>query len=402
MTKIDVVVVGIGPAGAMTLLRLAELGINAVGIDSKSEIADKLCTGIIGWECSQRFPADSEIIHYVSSSATVVSPAGMKMKISSSKPQAVILDRVSYIQSIATKAMNLGSKILLKNTVVSVSVKDTGVEILTDQGECFSSQIIVVATGFYSPILKNLGVANQVSSHDYMVASQAMVKTNDTKEIQVFVGEQKVPGSFAWLVPTSEQTALVGMFTKFRLQGHMSQLIKRLSEDGIVDSVIKSHSQWGIPLRPLDRTFSDRLLVVGDAAGLVKPATGGGIYYSFLSGEIAAEVIRDAIEVNSFSPKTLSSYQTKWKAVLNNEIQIGLNVRNLFESFSDEQIEILFSYLRKSDLLSELTNSPEMSFDWHGKVISHFMRNPSLWKLMNSFGPIAQTMLSLARQKNII
>ena len=51
MNKIDVVVIGIGPAGAMTLLRLAELGIGAIGIDSKSEIADKLCTGIIGWEC---------------------------------------------------------------------------------------------------------------------------------------------------------------------------------------------------------------------------------------------------------------------------------------------------------------------------------------------------------------
>ena len=85
--------------------------------------------------------------------------------------------------------------------------------------------------------------------------------------------------------------------------------------------------------------------------------------------------------------------------MLNNEIQIGLNARKLLESFSDDQIEVLISHLSKSDFLNDLTNSSVMSFDWHGRVISHFLRNPSLWKLMNSFGPIAQTVLSLVRQK---
>ena len=399
MNKIDVVVIGIGPAGAMTLLRLAELGISAIGIDSRSEIADKLCTGIIGWECSQKFPPDPQIIHSASNCATVVSPAGMKMKVTSSNPQALVLDRVSYIQSFATKAQMLGAKILLENTVVSVSIKDNGVEVQTDRGESFFSKIIVVATGFYSPILESLGIVNQTFRDDHMVASQATVKIKDLKEIQVFLGEQIVPGSFAWLVPTSEETALVGMFTKFRLQGHMTHLIKELSNDGIIDSVIKSQSQWGIPGRPLDQTFSDRLLVVGDAAGLVKPTTGGGIYYSFLSGEIAAEVIRNAIQSNSFSKKSLSAYQRNWKSVLYDEIQIGLNMRKVIESFSDEQIEVLMSHLIKSKFLNKLTDSSDMSFDWHGKVIAHFLSNPPLWKLMNSFGPIVQTMLSLVRQK---
>ncbi|MBH59419.1 MAG: hypothetical protein CMO19_03245 [Thaumarchaeota archaeon] len=399
MNKIDVVVIGIGPAGAMTLLRLAELGIGAIGIDSKSEIAEKLCTGIIGWECSQKYPPDSEDVHYVSNSATVVSPVGFKLKIKSSIPQAVVLDRVSYIKSIAAKAQLLGSKILLDNNVVSVSVKDTGVEIITDKGESFISKIVVIATGFHSPLLKDLSIIKKDVRQEYMVASQAIVRVNDIEGIQVYLGKQNVPGSFAWLVPTHEQNALIGMFTRSRLQGHMNKLITELSKDGIVDTVIKSHSQWGIPAAPIGRTFSDRLLVVGDAAGLVKPTTGGGIYYSFISGEIAAEVICDAIESDSFSYKTLRSYQTKWKTVLNNEIQIGLNARKLLESFSDDQIEVLISHLSKSDFLNDLTNSSVMSFDWHGRVISHFLRNPSLWKLMNSFGPIAQTVLSLVRQK---
>ena len=218
MNKIDVVVIGIGPAGAMTLLRLAELGIGAIGIDSKSEIADKLCTGIIGWECSQKYPPDSEDVHYVSNSATVVSPVGFKLKIKSSIPQAVVLDRVSYIKSIAAKAQLLGSKILLDNNVVSVSVKDTGVEIITDKGESFISKIVVIATGFHSPLLKDLSIIKKDVRQEYMVASQAIVRVNDIEGIQVFLGKQNVPGSFAWLVPTHEQNALIGMFTRSRFR----------------------------------------------------------------------------------------------------------------------------------------------------------------------------------------
>ena len=400
--KIDVAVVGIGPAVAMTLLRLAESGINAVGIDSRTVIADKLCTGIIGWECSQKFPPDRAMIHYISKSATIVSPNGTKTQISSLKPQAVILDRISYIQSFVHKARDLGSQILLDNTVIDVSIKKDGVEILTDKGRRFHSKIIVLATGFHSPVLKSVGVIKKNFKPDYMLASQAIVHLNDTKGIQVFLGKDKVPGSFAWLVPTSKKFGLLGMFTKFRLQGHMTNLINQLFRDGIIDSVVKPHSQWAIPARPLRKTFSDRSLLVGDAAGLVKPTTGGGIYYSFLSGEIAAEVIRDALPGNQFSAKTLSSYEAKWKSVLNNEIQIGLRMRNLIESFSDEQIEILLSHIEKSGLLSTLLNSSDMSFDWHSKAILHFLSNPSLWKLMNSFGPVAQTMLYLLRHKSLM
>ena len=74
-------------------------------------------------------------------------------------------------------------------------------------------------------------------------------------------------------------------------------------------------------------------------------------------------------------------------------------MRKVIESFSDEQIEVLMSHLIKSKFLNKLTDSSDMSFDWHGKVIAHFLSNPPLWKLMNSFGPIVQTMLSLVRQK---
>ena len=54
-----------------------------------------------------------------------------------------------------------------------------------------------------------------------------------------------------------------------------------------------------LPLGPVTRTYADRVVAVGDAAGLVKPTTGGGIYYGLLSGSIAAEVLGDALQGES-------------------------------------------------------------------------------------------------------
>ena len=51
-----------------------------------------------------------------------------------------------------------------------------------------------------------------------------------------------------------------------------------------------------LPLGPIERTYATRLLAVGDAAGLVKATTGGGIYYSLLSGRLAADVLADALQ----------------------------------------------------------------------------------------------------------
>jgi len=69
-----------------------------------------------------------------------------------------------------------------------------------------------------------------------------------------------------------------------------------------------------IPLAFLAQTFGERLLVVGDAAGLTKPTTAGGIYYSLLSAELAASTAQRATEGQEYSAKFLSQYQRAWKA----------------------------------------------------------------------------------------
>jgi flavin-dependent dehydrogenase len=97
-----------------------------------------------------------------------------------------------------------------------------------------------------------------------------------------------------------------------------------------------------LPLSALPRTYAPRLLVVGDAAGLVKPTTGGGIYYSLVSAALAAETLAPALEDDRLDADALAVYQQRWRQRLGPELQTQLALRMLAQRMSDADIDSLF------------------------------------------------------------
>jgi flavin-dependent dehydrogenase len=95
-------------------------------------------------------------------------------------------------------------------------------------------------------------------------------------------------------------------------------------------------------LSTLPRTFGDRLLAVGDAAGLVKPTTGGGIYYSLVSAAIAAETLELALRHDRLEAEALQVYQQRWRQRLGPELHAQLALRMLAQRMSDSEIDALF------------------------------------------------------------
>ncbi|MEE9173415.1 MAG: NAD(P)/FAD-dependent oxidoreductase, partial [Thermoplasmata archaeon] len=79
--------------------------------------------------------------------------------------------------------------------------------------------------------------------------------------------------------------------------------------------------------------------MVGDAAGQVKPTTGGGIYYGLLCAEIAADTLNGALAGNDLSAENLAEYERRWKKKLGRELRVGYWARKLYERLSDGQID---------------------------------------------------------------
>lgn len=399
MIVYDAIIVGAGPAGNMAALKLSQSGQKVLVIDYRERIGDKLCTGIIGSECAREYPPNESLIWHEASGAAVVSPLGTKYAVSKSSPQAYVIDRVTYIQSFADKAMESGAEYLLGTRVTDVQIGSSEVKVtaLRDSiSETYTSKVIVVGSGFGSPVLRMAGLSNGKNS-DYILGCQAIVTTQNLKQTEVYVGSQVAKGSFGWLVPIANDQALVGLALRERQNGHMDSFLDNLSSEGHIKSVDSEPNPWGIPIRPISKTYGDRVLAVGDTAGLVKPTTGGGIYYALKSGEMAASAIVKASQSNDFSARSLSGYEKEWKSIFGRELRIGYYARQLFEMLNDDQIERLLDAFLSGESMKSLIEADDFSFDWHSHIILKALRYKTLAALLMSFGPAIVTKLARIR-----
>ncbi|MEO5741095.1 MAG: lycopene cyclase family protein, partial [Vicinamibacterales bacterium] len=152
-------------------------------------------------------------------------------------------------------------------------------------------------------------------------------------------------------------------------------------------------SRWGIrtddigrprqkilPLAPISRTYGDRLLAIGDAAGLVKPTTGGGIYYSLVSAALAAETLVDAMPRNDLSAGGLAVYEQRWRERLSAELQAQTRLRMLAHRMKDSDIEQLFDLARTDGVMPIVRRTA--SFNRHRTLILALLKHPPVRQLL--------------------
>ncbi|MBI3743687.1 MAG: NAD(P)/FAD-dependent oxidoreductase [Chloroflexi bacterium] len=374
----DVLVLGGGPAGNNAALELSRRGHRVIVVDRRRDLGDKLCTGIVSAECIKSFPAEPAHVRRAARSAMVFSPLGNTIHVERPEPQAYILDRVAYVASFAKRAQTAGATYLLEHTVESVDIHRDRVTVTvsnTAGARSMRARATVVACGFGSrvPAMAGLG-----SPKDFVTGAQVEVFAPNVPEVEVYVGRSYAPGFFAWTAPTSQGRALVGLMARRQAGELLDQLVERLKNEGKVNEAVRAPRKWGIPLKPISRTYGERVIAVGDAAGQVKPATGGGIYYSLLASRMAAETLDEALRKDDLRPKALSSYERSWKAVMRDDMEVAYAARRMLDTLGDNQVDYLMRKLGNSEAAQRLWESPSLSFDWHGRFIKTMVKTPMM------------------------
>ena len=389
----DVIVVGAGPAGNNAALSLASQGYGVTVIDSRENIGDKLCTGLIGEECFRRYPIDPALVYRDINSARLVAPSSEVVRFETPDPVARVVNRVAYVSSFADKAREAGAEYLLGRRVVRVEQQEGRVAVVTDDGASgqnrMEARALVLAAGFGSQLSAQLGLGKP---SDFVVGIQAEVETDGVDEVEVYLGRNVAPGFFAWLVPTRPGYALAGLLVRQNATERFARFISARVAEGKIKEPAAKPASWGIPLRPLGKTFTDRVLVVGDAAGQVKPTTGGGIFYSLIASEIAAGALDQALRENNLSANRLGTYQKEWKTLLSKELEVGYSARRMFEFLGDRQISSLIHQAGKNGFIAELARSPDVSFDWHSSMIGKIMGHPKLGGALRLVNPLLARM----------
>jgi digeranylgeranylglycerophospholipid reductase len=366
----DIIVIGAGPCGSHIAWSLSQLGYRVVVVEKNARPGDNICcTGILSQECLKAFALDDNLVLRRVSSAKFLSPSGKCLRFYREAPVVAVVDRPRLNARLARKAEAAGVHYLFGAVATDILPGPDAVKVKIDsqrQETVLKAEAAIIATGFGSPLPGKLSLG-QIKQ--FVLGAQAEVDINGVDEIEIYFDQNLAPGGFAWLVPTKNGKGLAGLVTRRQADFHLKNLLSDLSHQGKIASGEVRRSYGLIPLRPLAKTYANRVLVVGEAAGQVKPTSGGGIYYGLLCADIATEVLHQAFLAGNFSAATLSIYQKKWRARLNRELTIAYWARTLLARLGNKRMDYLFRVASKRRVPELMATTTNFSFDWHSGLL---------------------------------
>ena len=331
----DAAVIGGGPVGnkVASLLSAAH---DVVVIEKRSAPGRPVhCTGLVSEEVIRLSGVSPEILNRLYG-ANIIFPNGRSLSIRSKEHKAVLIDRAELDVKMAEKAEDGGAKHIYSTNYVSHDINDGAVDISTSGGTIQTS-LIIGADGCDSKVAATLPDNGPA---EYVRGIQADVKrkADDEGMINIYVGSETAPGFFAWEIPFGDGMAKIGLCTSWSAgppSSYLNALLKRLN---VNENAIVNKYCGKIPLGGRRITYGDHLLLAGDAAGHVKPVSGGGLQPAFRSAHALAETATEALDEEDLSEKFLSVYEKRWKRDVGKELKRGYLLRKMYVSLSDDEL----------------------------------------------------------------
>ena len=376
----DIVIVGAGPAGLNTAYRLARSGFKVAVFEEHPAPGSPVhCTGVLAAEAFEEFDIPRTAFLNELTTVQFFGPSGTCIEYSTPQTEAIVIDRRAFDASLSERAQRAGAALFVGERVTDVRVTDDQVTLTTAGDERVTARACVLACGANYALQKRLGLSTPIM---HLQSAQIEVPAQTPGEVEVHFGNDIAPKGFAWAVPVRRGTrtfARIGLMCERDAREYFDRFLARIQprwntnrtacQNGEVAPRIKM-----LPLGPIARTYGTRLLAVGDAAGLVKATTGGGIYYSLLSGFLAAETLTEAFSQRDLSDVSLSVYEDRWRASFGEEFAAQMQLRRIANRLSDQDIDSLFELARTDGVLPIVRKTAQ--FNKHRDLIVSLLSHP--------------------------
>jgi len=333
------------------------------------------CTGIIGIEAFPRLNLPTEHILSSLQAITFYAPSGRSFRYNPEQPLAHVVSRRYFDKALADLAQSEGALYRYGYHARLIRVDSDAAELKQreEDPEPIQAKVVVIATGFGSNLPLQVGLQGP---REIIYGAQTEVEMEGLGDVEIYLGRSVAPEAFAWVVPLQPGWARVGLVVSKEAPRHFKNLLQHPRIQGRILTKEPKMLLSPIPTRPIDRSYADRVLVVGEAAGQVKTTTQGGIYYGMLCASIAVEAIREAARRGDFSAKILRRYERAWTQQIGQELKAGLSLRELFAQMSDAQIDAMVELGARDDILALVKRLAQ--FDWHRNLIQTSLRLPAL------------------------
>jgi len=372
----DAVVIGAGPAGLHASRRLADAGARVAVLEEHSVVGAPVhCTGVLAREAFDEFDLPPALVLNELTTARFFSPSGQPIVYTTRGIEAVAIDREAFDRHLATEATRAGARLVRGARAVAVTRDAGGVTVESAGQPPVRARACVLACGGRYALHRQLGL--RVPSL-LLHTAQRELPARHPGDVEVHFGSEIAPRGFGWAVPVRREGrsyARIGVMSAGDAPAHFGRLVRRLEERWGLDDTRRERPRLKIlPLDRIPRTYDDRLIVVGDAAGLVKPTTGGGIYYGLVSGDIAAQVLAAALADDALSASRLAAYEEQWRARLEDELDTQLTFRSIAQAMPDEDIEGLFELARTDGIMPIIRRTA--TFNRHRQLIVALLKHP--------------------------
>ena len=380
---VDVAVIGAGPAGLVAARALASKGHQVVVLEEHDTIGVPVhCTGLLGLDAFDELDLPRNAILTTTHAARFVAADGSSVLVDAERVRAAIIDRAVFDRSLADQCRRAGADLRSGSRARTITVDNDHVTITgDDEGGRVAARVCILACGASYRFNRALGLG---VPRAMVQSAQLEVPFAGPEQIEVHLGRAVAPGGFAWIVPFMRGDRAFNRVGLMCEDGAAARFGEFLA--GIRQRYGLSEVDWPaprlkiLPLGPVARTYSPRIVAVGDAAGLVKPTTGGGIYYSLISGQIAAEVIDPALGADDLSERRLREYEDRWRARLGAEIRTGLRFRKLVARLNDRAIDSLVELARIDGLVPLLKQTAD--FNWHASSALALLRHAQFRRIL--------------------
>jgi digeranylgeranylglycerophospholipid reductase len=376
----DVVVVGGGPAGLYAAWNLARAGCDVTLLEEHADIGEPVhCTGVLAKDAFEEFSLDTCDVLNELTTVRFHAPSGHTIEYSTRSVEAVVIDRAAFDRRLAGEAVRAGVR-MVNGRAMAVNVDPDGVTVSAG-ATSVRGRACVLACGASYAMQRDLGLGMPKL---LMRSAQVELPADRLGDVEVYFGRNLAPGGFAWAVPVSRgdrACVRVGVMCHTDASRHFQRVLEQVAPRwGIPRLPVPQPRQKILPLEPIQRTYADRLLVVGDAAGLVKPTTGGGSYYSLLTASLAAETLAQALDRDDLGAERLSHYEMSWRQRLDPELRSQMLLRRIAQRLSDADIDGLFE-LASADGIVPLIRQTA-AFNHHREFIVALLKHPPARRLL--------------------
>lgn len=389
--KYDVIVVGGRIGGSVSSLIASQNDADVLMIEKRQEIGTPVqCaegTTLSTFETLEMKPSKKYVSTEING-ATVHAPDGRSVELDGviddnflddTGLQGYILDRKVFDKHLAIQSAKAGTDIMMKTTVTDLLRKNGQIcgVVAKHLGKTMEikADMIIAADGVESNMTRLAGLTKPRTTNDICSCAQyELVGLDfDPHKLNFYFGQEIAPGGYLWMFPKGEDSINVGLGVRSSKNTAYHYLNKFISR---YDATPVELNIGGVPLSgPIDKTYTDNLLVVGDAAGQVDPITGGGIHLTVFCAKIAGEIAADAVKNEDTSKNVLKKYDMLWREKFEKNLKLSLKYRKAADKLTDKDMNALAEFLEKN----KMENLSKIS------ALKFLGKHPHLLKLVKEF-----------------